>query len=69
MTFTAAFGVSIAAAAHLTGNPNLSERLRKVAIILYLELTANLSVQAGILVYKEKKVLSESLGVGNLQLE
>lgn len=57
MAFTAAFGVSIAAAAYLTGNPDLSERLRKVAIILYLELTASLSVQAGILVYKERKVL------------
>ena len=66
MTFTAALGVSIAAAAYFTGDPDTSERLRKVSIILYLELTANLSVQAGILVYKERKVLSESLGVGDL---
>ena len=36
LTFTAAAAVGIAAAAYITSDGDLSERLRKVTIILYL---------------------------------
>lgn len=51
--------MSIAAAAYLASDWDLSERLRKVSIMLYLELTISLSIQAAILVYWERRGLSE----------
>ena len=61
LTFTAAAGVSITAAAYTSSDQDLSERLRKVSIILYLEITCCLSIQAAILMHKERKTLSELL--------
>ena len=60
LTFTAAAAVGIAVAAYITSDGDLSERLRKVTIILYLDITVCLSIYATILVYKEKEVLSRS---------
>ena len=69
LTFTAAAAVSIAAAAYIASDWDMSERLRKVTTILYLEITISLSILAVILVYKDNKALSESLNIsGNSQL-
>lgn len=69
LTFTAAAAVSIAAAAYIESDWSTSERLRKVTIILYLEITIALSIHAVFLVYKESKALSESLSTSaNSQL-
>ena len=64
LAFTAAAAVGIAAAAYLTSDGDLSERLRKATIILYLYIIICLSIHATILVFKEKEDLSESLGLG-----
>ena len=64
LTFTAAAAVSVAAAAYIASDWDMSERLRKVVIILYLEITISLSIHGVILVYKENKALSESLSTG-----
>lgn len=61
LTFTAAAGVGIAAAAYIGSDWDTSERLRKVTTILYLEITISLFIYAVILVHKENKALSESL--------
>lgn len=69
LTFTAAAGVGISAAAYIASDGDLSERLRKVTIILYLDITICLSIHGAILVYKEKEALSEFLGpTGGSQL-
>ena len=69
LVFTAAAAVGIAAAAYLTSDGELSERLRKATIILYLYIIVCLSIHATILVFKEKEDLSESPGPsGNSQL-
>ena len=59
VTFTAAAAVGIAAAAYISSDGDLSERLRKVTVILYLDITVCLSIYATTLIYKEKEVLSE----------
>ena len=64
LVFTAAAAVGIAAAAYLTSDGDLSERLRKATIILYLYIIISLSIHATIIVFKEKEDLSESLGLG-----
>ena len=60
LNFTAAAGVSIAAAAYIASDWDMSNRLRKVSTILYLEITIVLSIQAAVLVHKERKASSES---------
>lgn len=59
LTFTAAAGVGIAAAAYIASDWARSRRLSKVTTILYLDITACLSIHATTLVYKEKEALSE----------
>lgn len=59
MNFTAAAGVSIAAAAYIASNWAMSDRLRKVSTILYLEITIIICIQAVVLMYKEYKASSE----------
>ena len=61
LSFTAAAGVSIAAAAYIASDLDMSNRLRKISTILYLEITIVLSIQAAFLVYKERKASSEFL--------
>ena len=61
LNFTAAAGVSIASAAYIASDLAMSNRLRKVYTILYLEITIILSIQAAVLVYKEHKASSEFL--------
>lgn len=61
LTFTAATAASVAAAVYITSGWDMSERLRKVTIILYLYITISLSVRAAVLAYKETRVLSGSL--------
>jgi len=60
LTFTAAAAVGIASAAYIMSDWDLSDRLRKVTIALYLYITVCLSIHATILVYKEKEALSKS---------
>ena len=64
LIFTVAAGVSIAAAAYIASDWDESERLSMVAAILYLYITICLCLHAAILVYKEKKALSEFFSPG-----